>query len=150
MATLQLQVPVNPQYARLVRERLLDFGTRCGVARYDLEELLVAVGEAFANAVEHAGTPEPIEIEIRLEEPDKLVATVADHGRGFAAAEAARDLPPAAAERGRGIPLMRRSCDLFSLRSRLGRGTRVELGRYLRRPVALAEGCQRGIAAKPA
>jgi anti-sigma regulatory factor (Ser/Thr protein kinase) len=42
-------------------------------------------------------------------------------------------LPGADAERGRGLPIMRRCSDIFAIRSEPGRGTAVVLGRYLQR-----------------
>lgn len=130
--TLQLRVPVDPRCARVVRDRLVEFATRQGLASNDVEEFMTAVGEAFANAIEHAGSDAPIEILLKVEDGDKLLATISDHGQGFETADTNNDLPPAGAERGRGIPLMRRYTDIFSMRSRPGCGTVVLLGRYMR------------------
>ncbi len=61
---------------------------------------------------------------------DRLFASVSDHGIGFKAAERTRGdcLPDSYAERGRGLPIMRRYSDVFSVRSTPGYGTRVTLG----------------------
>ena len=131
--TLQLRVPVDPRCARLVRDRLVEFAGAQGLSSDDVEEFMTAVGEAFANAIEHAGSEAPIDILLKIEDGNKLLATVSDHGQGFEANDKGNDLPPAAAERGRGIPLMRRYTDIFSMRSQPGSGTVVLLGRYLRR-----------------
>jgi len=90
---------------------------------------MAAVGEALANAIEHAHTREPIEVSAWLHD-DGLFAAVRDHGVGFPANDRslATSLPDAFAERGRGLPLMQRCADVCSVRSAPGEGTRVTLG----------------------
>ena len=130
---VRLRIPADPRYARVVRDRLVRFTEGRPIERQDVEEFVTAVSEAFANAIEHSGSHDPVDLELRLHDSDMVVATVADHGRGFAAERLPGELPPAAALRGRGIPLMRRYSDVFSLQSDPRSGTRVTLGRYLRR-----------------
>jgi stage II sporulation protein AB (anti-sigma F factor) len=105
-----------------------------GIERRDVDDFVAAIGEAFANAIEHAHTREPIEISAWLLDEDHLFASVRDHGVGFAPAEQA--LPEGYAERGRGLPIMRRCADVLRVHSAPGRGTRVTLGRYVRRVAA--------------
>ena len=102
-----------------------------GLERRDVDDFVVAIGEAFANAIEHARTREPIEISAWLLDEDHLFASVCDHGIGFVPAEQA--LPEGYAERGRGLPIMRRCADVLRVHSAPGRGTRITLGRYVRR-----------------
>ena len=92
------------------------------------------MAEAFANAVEHAQSSQPIEISCSLMGGVTLLATIVDHGRGFPLERALRpvDLPDDLSERGRGLPIMRRCTDHFSLRTTPGGGTTVVLGRTLR------------------
>ena len=131
-AVLGLRIPPRPQLSRLVRERVGDFASRRGIGGEDLEVFLSALGEAVANAIEHAGTTAPIELECRISD-DRILATVQDEGVGFDhAAEMAAALPELSAERGRGLPIMRRCTDVFEVRTAPGQGTRVRIGRYLR------------------
>jgi anti-sigma regulatory factor (Ser/Thr protein kinase) len=61
------------------------------------------------------------------------VATVRDRGIGFAADRALEPvLPDPHAERGRGLPIMRRCCDIFSVESTPGSGTSVRIGCQIR------------------
>jgi len=110
------------------------FTQACGIPEADTLEFVSAVAEAFANAVEHAQTVRPIEISCSLLGGVTLLATIVDHGRGFPIERVLRpvDLPDDFSERGRGLPIMRRCTDHFSLRTTPGGGTTVVLGRTLR------------------
>ena len=130
--TLLLRVTADPRYARAIREEVLHFAYAWKMRPADVEEFVTAIGEAFANAVEHAHTLDPITIGLRADAGDKLLATVTDFGVGFDTRRAEGVLPPPGTERGRGFALMRRYCDLVSIRSQPGEGTSVMLGRYLR------------------
>jgi stage II sporulation protein AB (anti-sigma F factor) len=135
-ARLRLRVPPDPQLGRYVREQILAFASALEIAETDLLDFLTALGEALANAIEHSGATEPIEVSVWLVGSDQLIATVVDRGIGFAPTESAvvePHLPDAFAERGRGLPIMRTCSDIFSVRSAPGKGTAVTLGRHVRR-----------------
>ncbi|MGD1067554.1 MAG: anti-sigma regulatory factor [Vulcanimicrobiaceae bacterium] len=135
VAALRLNVTADPRRCRSVRERVARFIRSCGVPDGDTMEFVTAVSEAFANAVEHAHTLRPIEISCSLVGGTTLVASIADHGTGLSLERALRPadaLPDDLCERGRGMPIMRRCCDTFSLRTTPGGGTTVVLGRTLR------------------
>ena len=117
-----------------MRERLLQYCLANKASAADSEEFVTAISEAFANAVEHAGALDPVVIDLRVDEGEKLVATITDDGRGFDAREVSSALPPAGAERGRGIPLMREYSDVFMVDSAPGQGTVVTLVRYIQKP----------------
>ena len=134
MSSFHLRMMPIPRHARILRSRLLQYGSSWNMGSRELEEFVTAVSEAFANAVEHAGSPDPIEIDVRVDRGDKVVATITDNGCGFDASSFGLKLPPATAERGRGIPLMRRYSDLFSIRSTRRGGTTVTLVRRLSAP----------------
>lgn len=133
-ATLRLQVPPDARYGRSVRERMAEFAFAHDVPEGDADEFVTAVAEALANAIEHSGSSDTIEVACWIAGGDKLLATIVDHGIGF---DADRTLvehqaPDMLAERGRGLPIMRRYTDLCSIRSEPGKGTSVTLGRSVR------------------
>jgi anti-sigma regulatory factor (Ser/Thr protein kinase) len=131
-ASLDFRVPSQANLSRVVRAAVSDFAQGHGVGADDLTHFLTALGEALANAIEHAKSDGPIEIEVRIG-GGSIEATVRDSGIGFRpdrAGDAA--LPDPDAERGRGLPIMRRCCDIFTVESAPGRGTSVRIGRYLR------------------
>jgi anti-sigma regulatory factor (Ser/Thr protein kinase) len=116
--------------AGMVRHALLDFGQKHGVDRQEMELLVFAVGEAVANAVEHAGATADIEVQCRIDDRE-IVATIIDSGRGVReqlADNTIMPLPEPLAEGGRGIPIMQRCTDMFSIRPLPGGGTGVVLG----------------------
>jgi anti-sigma regulatory factor (Ser/Thr protein kinase) len=118
-----------------VREQIIAFAERHDVAEGELVDFLCAVGEAVANAIEHARAVDPIEVNIWLVGDDQLIAVIVDHGIGFqptASAVTEPALPDELAERGRGLPIMRTCSDLFAVQSQPGRGTTVTLGQRLR------------------
>jgi anti-sigma regulatory factor (Ser/Thr protein kinase) len=135
---LAFRVPPRPRFARVIRGRIADFARRSGIDERDLPEFLTAVGEAVANAIEHSGVNQSIDVECRAGH-DRIVAVVRDAGAGFDAAtvgNAMNDLPADEDERGRGLAIMQRCSDIFALESAPGVGTSVLVGRMIRQAAA--------------
>jgi serine/threonine-protein kinase RsbW len=134
-AVLDFRVPPEARASRAVRESVARHARAHGVCEDDLDLFLTALGEALANAVEHAAAV-PYEVSITVEvriEGDRIVGTVQDNGCGFTPASSAEpQLPDSHAERGRGLPIIRRCSDFFAVTSSPGKGTVVVLGRYFR------------------
>ncbi len=126
---LRVCIPPDACHVPGVRKTLAGFARRHHVASRDLDTLLLAVGEAVANAVEHSETIEDVEIQCRIDERE-IIATIIDSGRGVdrSAIDRIVPLPEPMSEGGRGIPLMQRCTDMFSLRRLPGGGTAVVLG----------------------
>jgi anti-sigma regulatory factor (Ser/Thr protein kinase) len=130
--TLKLRIPPDPRHARTVRDAIIGFAALQGVSDGDLESLLFAIGEALANAIEHANAKAEIDVTCRIDD-DQIVAQVIDFGNGtLRLPRAPVPLPEGLVERGRGIPIMQRCTDIFSVESLPGEGTAVTLGRYRR------------------
>ncbi len=130
-AVLDFRVAPQPHLSRIVRERVTGFARANGVGEDDLAYFLTALGEAVANAIEHALAEWPILVEVRVNNA-RIVATVQDCGVGLPATLVVEpELPDVHAERGRGLPIMRRCSDIFALHSEPGYGTAVVVGRYL-------------------
>ena len=123
----------HPHLARVVREGVAEFAHARSVDPDDLAHFLTALGEALANAIEHAHALDPIEVNVRIDRMS-IMATISDTGVGFVAQEVVPEppLPDPQAERGRGLPIMRRCSDIFLVKSVPGQGTAVVVGRYLR------------------
>jgi stage II sporulation protein AB (anti-sigma F factor) len=131
--SLQLRIPPLPRYVRSARGALNAFGTYHHIEPRDLENLTFALGEALANAIEHAHTQNDIAIGFQIDD-SAVIATVSDQGRGLTtpppnAARMPRDLT----ETGRGFAIMQRCTDFFDIRSAPGEGTVITMGRYRRR-----------------
>lgn len=131
--TLKVRIPPNARFGRSVRQEVISFAGKFEINQDELEEFIFAVGEALANAIEHSRSTDVIEVRCQVED-DKIIATIIDSGSGFESTPLPNvTLPPELAERGRGLPIMRRCTDIFAVHSVPGRGTAVVLGRYLRR-----------------
>jgi serine/threonine-protein kinase RsbW len=133
-ASLSLRVPPKADFCSVARKRIVAFARSRSVSEDDIAYLVTAVGEALANAIEHSQSDEPVLIDVRVG-TDRVVAVVRDVGVGFANEPGLpAQLPSSDAERGRGLAIMRRCSDIFSISSRRGRGTAVTIGRYRRYP----------------
>ena len=99
----ELCVPADPEVLAGLRAAVRRWLAATPASEAEAQTFLVALGEATANAVEHAYGPEGGPVEVRLELVDgAIVARVADRG----------DWRPARGEhRGRGAMLMRGLCD---------------------------------------
>ncbi len=129
--SLKVRIPPNARFGQNVREEVTGYAKQFHIARVELEEFVFAVGEALANAIEHSGSSDVIEVRCQIED-DKIIATVIDSGCGFVTDSHPNiGLPDELAERGRGMPIMRRCTDIFAVHSIPGKGTAVVLGRYL-------------------
>lgn len=127
---LRLCIPPDARFVHNVRDSLTEFAALHRVAAHDLEMLLFAVGEALANAVEHAGSTHDIEVQCRIDDRE-IVAIVIDDGCGMdrlIVGSSILPLPEPMSEGGRGIPIMQRCTDIFSIRPLPGGGTGVVLG----------------------
>ncbi|MCE0762271.1 ATP-binding protein [Pseudonocardia kujensis] len=124
-----------PDELRIVRTAVADelSGIRSAVSRWGrcaglsadvLVDLLLAVGEAAANAVDHAyrgGPPGPVEVDVQLRRRRSgsvIAARISDQGRWRpTSAGVARD-------RGRGLPMIRALAARLDVMA-TGRGTEV-------------------------
>jgi anti-sigma regulatory factor (Ser/Thr protein kinase) len=129
-ATLVLRLPPQAEFCAVARKRILAFAKGRGIPLGVAQAVVAAVGEALANAIEHAGSTQPIEIDVDAD-MERLVVTVRDAGVGFETSINAITLPDAGAERGRGLAIMRDSSDIFTVNALPGGGTEVTVGRYL-------------------
>jgi anti-sigma regulatory factor (Ser/Thr protein kinase) len=132
MNVLELSIPPQPRFAGTVRSAFCKFAGVHRVGRPDLENLIFALGEAIANAIQHARTAEAIDIRAHLDR-DSIVVTVTDRGCGFQSPpQGPIPWPCVFAEAGRGFAIMQRCTDFLEVISQPGSGTVVTLGRYRR------------------
>jgi anti-sigma regulatory factor (Ser/Thr protein kinase) len=118
----------SPDELAVLRRDVRAWFEPTGVKTSESEEMLVAIGEAVANAIEHAYAGRahgPVEVELQRSEGDgnstaRVCAVVRDHGTWR---------PPSGdVTRGRGIHLMRAFCPDVEVR-RGDDGTEVHLAR---------------------
>ncbi|MFD7658487.1 ATP-binding protein, partial [Actinosynnema sp. NPDC059797] len=102
-APLVVEFPARASELAPTRHALRAWLDRCGLDREQVQDVLIAAGEACANAVEHAYRDVPAGV-VRLEASvaaDRLNLTVTDDGR-WRPAE-----PDTSGYRGRGIKVIR-------------------------------------------
>jgi serine/threonine-protein kinase RsbW len=134
MNVLQMSIPPLPRFAATARSALSKFACDNAIAPPDLENLIFALGEAIANAIQHARTTEAIEIRIDVD-GDSIVVTVTDRGRGIPVLPRGPvSFPSVFAEAGRGFAIMQRCTHFLDVTSAPETGTIVKLGRYRRTP----------------
>jgi len=121
---LNLAFPAEPTQLAPVRAALRGWLGRCGVGRRAVQDILVAAGEACANAIEHGHRNTAGQhIRLRAEATvTRLRLTITDAGRWKAAQ------PPPNPFRGRGLTLMRALMEQVSIEPGTGgAGTTVHM-----------------------
>jgi anti-sigma regulatory factor (Ser/Thr protein kinase)/putative methionine-R-sulfoxide reductase with GAF domain len=100
---LELVMPAVPQALKEIRRAASQWLSMAGATETETTEILLTVGEAAANAVEHAYGPRGGDVTVRLEyRPPEVLLSVRDNGRWR---------EPRGKNRGFGTQLMRRCTD---------------------------------------
>jgi anti-sigma regulatory factor (Ser/Thr protein kinase) len=119
---LDLRLPANAKRLTLLRRRLEHFLAAHGVSEHDSFDLLVAVSEAAANAIEHPLRPTEFSVRVTVEiDGHDVVAEVRDSGRWRP--------PTESLVRGRGLGLIAALMDLDVRQD--GHGTVLTMRRRL-------------------
>jgi serine phosphatase RsbU (regulator of sigma subunit) len=123
-ATFEIDVPAMASSLSGIRSSLRQWLTSVGASSDDLHDLVLAVGEATANAVEHAygGIGGVVRVTATLD-GDEVVVRVRDDGQWR---------EPRGEHRGRGSQIMTRTSDQVSV-SRRDTGTEVVIRKRLDR-----------------
>jgi anti-sigma regulatory factor (Ser/Thr protein kinase) len=113
---VRLEFSAVPQAVPVARRTLLHYVERIGLGDDDRYALITAVGEALANAVEHAYPGRPGLVRLAAQRTaDALCVTIEDDG--------CWKPPVRSEERGRGLPLMRSLMDAVDVRTAASRTT---------------------------
>jgi anti-sigma regulatory factor (Ser/Thr protein kinase)/putative methionine-R-sulfoxide reductase with GAF domain len=119
---LDLQLAAEPQELSVVRSAVRRWLAETPATGEEADELLLAIGEATTNVVEHAYGPEGGVLDVRLElAGGDVLVRVADQGQWRS---------PRGSDRGRGTMLMRALCDDVEVDRQPG-GTRIVLRKSL-------------------
>lgn len=139
---LVLRLPPDPASASVGRHLCASALVEAGASPDVIDDVSLAVTEACANVVNHAGPVPSYELRLELD-PLRCTIIVADAGSGMDPARTGAALGEGgrSREHGRGVSLMRAVMDSVRLSSRPGRGTTVRL---VKRLVDADGGCPRG------
>jgi anti-sigma regulatory factor (Ser/Thr protein kinase) len=124
-APLRIQLPAIPASLAVIRDHLRSWLPSAAVNPATAADLLLAVGEAASNAVEHAvrGAGRDVVVEVTARATSTgLALTVRDNGRWHAR--------PAPGQRGHGSRLMRALVDTVTI-TPSPQGTTVEMHKEL-------------------
>ena len=105
-----VRLPTDAQSVPLVRGLLRQALTYLGVAETGIQEIVLALTEACANVVQHAGEHEEYQVDIAIDD-EVCRISVLDHGEGFDVAALETDQPRSPLDGGRGLLLMRALVD---------------------------------------
>ena len=122
LVPLELVLPATPRSLAEVRAAIRRWLLAARAAPEEVADIVVAVGEACSNVVEHAygAAAGVLRLDVRLVGPE-VVMTIRDHGRWR---------EPRGVDRGRGTGLMRQCSDRFEVATDPG-GTTVTMTRRL-------------------
>jgi serine/threonine-protein kinase RsbW len=128
--TLTLSLPRERQTVTLTR-RVLDAALALfSVSKECRSDIELAVGEACANAVEHAAVGAEYRVTVSIHE-DRCVIDVVDDGIGVETAETPEVGPDD--EAGRGLRIIRALADVVELRRGNPRGVALRIVKRLKR-----------------
>lgn len=133
---VELRLPPDPKYIAVVRLTVAGVASRAGMDVDDVDDLKVAVCEAFTNALDHAfegAAPSPVLIRITPRDTE-LQIEVVDQGVGFD--PGGRDYGKEAdlsQDGGLGLYLVHRYMDQVRIESAPSSGTRVIMTKRLAR-----------------
>ena len=127
---LVLRLPRHPRTIAFVRDFARAALVLVAAPEASINDIIVAVSEACANAVEHASGVDDYEVTLDVN-TDRFTALVTDQGQGLDDKMVAAPMPGPDEARGRGLPLMRALTDEATFTVQPGIGTTVQLIKLL-------------------
>jgi anti-sigma regulatory factor (Ser/Thr protein kinase) len=130
---LSLHLEARPASIQAGRRLVRAAARLAGASEDDSEAVEVAVGEALANAYQHAyhGGPGPVQLDIESDDQDFRI-TIHNHGTTVTPPVVPASLPPSADVQGRGLYVMSKLMDQLVVRGRGGeRGTAVYMAKRI-------------------
>ncbi len=109
-----VQLPVDAKSVPLVRGLLRQALEHLGVVETGIEELVLALTEACANVVQHAGEHDDYQVDVAIDDQICRI-TVFDNGQGFD--PTATPTPISPLDGGRGLMLMRALVDRLQFKN---------------------------------
>jgi serine/threonine-protein kinase RsbW len=105
-----VRLPVDAQSLPLIRGLVRQTLQHLGVAAGGIDEILLALGEACANVVQHAGEHEEYQVDVSID-GQLCRISVLDGGHGFDVDAMTAEEPRSPLDGGRGLQLMRSLVD---------------------------------------
>lgn len=128
-STFTQDYPQSPRWLGQARSDIARFSMLCGLGSQQTDDVVLAVGEALSNVIEHSGSHSDFTLNCNCD-GTTLVISIEDRGKGFAPSPTDGQLQ-ASASRGLGIYLMNRLMDKVEYSFRPGYGTVLRLEKRL-------------------
>jgi serine/threonine-protein kinase RsbW len=130
--SLVLCLPRDAETVRLTRKVLDASLAALGVADFVRDDIVLALGEACANVIEHADSSDEYEVRVQLTN-SLCVVEVVDTGRGFdsASLNQARAEQLSTAEHGRGLQIIDALAENLQITSRPLEGAMIRFEKPL-------------------
>lgn len=113
--SFSVRLPVDAHSVPLARGMLRQALEHLGVVESGIEEIVLALTEACANVVQHAGDHDEYQVDVAIDDHVCRIS-VLDDGEGFDLNSVASTPPGSPLERGRGLVLMRALVDRLAFR----------------------------------
>lgn len=132
--SIALTLPTKHEFVRITRRAIREYLDQAGVPEPVQEDVVVAVGEACTNVVQHAFPDGDGTFEVRVElTAGDVFVEVCDEGVGFEAFEHTPASSGRLAVAGRGLEIIRRAVQEVEVLSPApSGGTRIRMRRSLR------------------
>jgi serine/threonine-protein kinase RsbW len=128
---IELRIPCRADCVRVARMAALAIASELSLNYDDMKDVELAVGEACANAVEHASGSECSTIVVRFAlDPKGLIVEVIDRGPGFDVDKVAAEGSEGAPYGGLGLSIMRSVMDEVEIICDAQSGTCVRMTKY--------------------
>ncbi len=130
-SVIELRMPSKAEWVRVARLAIAGVASRLDFSIEDVEDLKLAVAEAYTNCIQHAGDSGEVRISCEVL-PNGLTVTVEDRGKGYdgGLAAAAAGEPKVG---GLGVFLIRTLMDEVSYAVDPTAGTKLTMTKYLRK-----------------
>jgi anti-sigma regulatory factor (Ser/Thr protein kinase) len=125
-----VRLPVDARSVPLVRGLLRQALEHLDVTRIRIDEIVLALTEACANVVQHAGEHEEYKVDVSIDD-EVCRISVLDPGEGFDVEKVAAEPPRNPLEGGRGLMLMQALVDRLAFKAEKDGGHRVILEKRL-------------------
>lgn len=113
--SFSVRLPVDAHSVPLARGMLRQALEHLGVVESGIEEIVLALTEACANVVQHAGEHEEYQVDVAIDDHVCRIS-VLDNGEGFDVDAVASTPPGSPLESGRGLVLMRALVDRLAFK----------------------------------
>jgi serine/threonine-protein kinase RsbW len=130
---IELRLPSRAEWVSVARLAIAGIASRLDFGIEDIEDLKLAVAEAYTNCIQHAAADGEVRIECTIH-PTKLVIEVRDQSKGFNGAEVAPRKLGEPQESGLGVFLIRTLMDDVSYEVDPRRGTRLTMTKHIQPP----------------